>query len=626
MAEDVFTAIRAVFGRYKAEWLRGDVFRLFQKPGYFPELEEPRPTALSGGRGTGKTSVLKSLSYRGHYELSGKSAEAALNAPYVGLYWCMDSTRVTAFSGPELEPRQWIRLFAHYVNLEIVALFCEYVLWFENTTNTKVTVNPTGIAKVGAALHVPGATSIDELAIKVSDALVKLEGSINSVADRANIPLSLQGVPIEYLADALYSSDVFGEKVFYIIVDEFENLDEAQQSLFNTLIKHGRDKYVFKIGMKDSGWRTKVTLSGESLTHPADYDLIDLTDRFGNGQYPTFAREVCEARLAHAFERANFPGMPREMSAYLQDLDPEEEAQLLGIARRIAPLRAKARTEMDGSALVDTLSDLDLYYIHRRAENEGRPLTDVLAEYGRNPRGYLASYRENYRQSLLFTISEHSGKGLQKYYSGWNTLVKVSGGNIRYLVEIMERAFELHRATCNDIRKPISARDQTEACIAVGRKYAQEVQALDPHGQKLTFLLLGLGRFLSLLARHSLGKQPDTTSFVLARPTSQDKAQELDELLRIAVMHQVLRKWPATKLTSQTEARESEYSVHPVFSAFFVFPYQKKRRIRISGENLLLLSVDLKAGLAAVLADAGQPDEKSEAFPRQLSLFEAAYE
>jgi hypothetical protein len=626
MSDDVFTAIRAVFGRYKAEWLRGDVFRLFQKPGYFPELEEPRPTALIGGRGTGKTSVLKSLSYSGHYELSGKSSAAAISAPYVGLYWCIDSNRVTAFSGPELEPRQWIRLFAHYVNLEIVALLCEYVLWFQNTTGTKVTLNASGVAKVGTALHIPNVATIDELATKVGEALVTLEASINSVADRANAPLSMQGVPIEYLTDVLYSSDVFNGKIFYIVVDEFENLDEIQQSLFNTLIKHGRDKFAFKIGMKDSGWRTKSTLSGETLIHPADYDLIDLSDRFGNGQYPTFAREVCEARLAHAFDRANVVDMSREISSYLQDLGADEEAQLLGLERRITPIRSKAEMELSRSGLIDTLSDLDLYYLHRRAENEGVSLSEILAEYSKNPRGYLASYRENYRQSLLFTISEHSGKGLQKYYSGWSTLVKVSGGNIRYLVEIIERAFELHRTTCNDIQQPISARDQTDACIAVGRKYAQEVQALDPQGHKLTFLLLGLGRFLNLLARHSLGRQPDTTSFVLARPTSQDKAKELDELLRIAVMHQVLRKWPATKLTSQTEVKEPEYSVHPIFSAFFVFPYQKKRRIRISGEDLLLLSVDLKAGLAAVLNTAGQTDDESEAFPRQLSLFEAAYE
>lgn len=625
MPEDVFAAIRSVFGRYKAEWLRSEVFRLFQKPGYFPELEEPRPTALVGGRGTGKTSVLKSLSYVGHYELSGKSTEAVVHASYAGLYWCIDSNRVTAFAGPELEPKQWMRFFGHYVNLELIAQFCQYVLWFEETTGMQVPIPASGLGKVGLSLHLGNVSTIHELSMLVGEALVILEASINSVADLKTTPLSLQGVPIEYMANALTSTGVLSGKLFYIIVDEFENLDEHQQAVFNTLIKHGRDKFAFKIGLKETGWRTKETLNGETLIHPGDYDLIDLSDRFGNGQYPAFAREVCEARLAHALERSGIPDMPRDITSYLQDLSVDDEARLLGLERRIAPIRSNVSSTKELASAVADMPDLDLYYLYRRAETEDVPLADIIKKYEQDPVRYLASYRENYRQSLLYTISEHSGRGFQKYYAGWTTLTKVSGGNIRYLVEIIERAFELHRTTCNDIRTPVSAKDQTEACIAVGRKYAQEVQALDPQGHKLTFLLLGLGRLLNLLARHSLGRQPDTTSFVLTRPTSRDSDREVDELLRIAVMHQVLRKWPATKLTNQTEAREPEYSVHPVFSAFFVFPYQKKRRIRIAGEDLLLLSVNLKAGLTAILSSAGQADEGLETLPQQLDLFEAAY-
>lgn len=625
MPEEVFAAIRSVFGRYKAEWLRSDVFRLFQKPGYFPELEEPRPTALVGGRGTGKTSVLKSLSYMGHYELSGKLPSAAIRASYVGLYWCIDSNRVTAFAGPEVEPRQWRRLFGHYVNLEVVSQLCDYVRWFEEIAGARVQLSPSGLTKVGISLHIGSVANIDDLALKVGEALVILESTINSVADLDAAPLSLQGVPIEYMANVLVSSEALCDKIFYILVDEFENLDENQQSLFNTLIKHGRDKFVFKIGLKESGWRTKATLSGEMLTHPADYDLIDLSERFGNGQYQTFAREVCEARLQHAFERAGISGIPQTIQSYLQELSVNEEARLLGLERRIAPLREALLRSPELAEAVNSIADLDLYYLDRRAEGEGIELAEIVQNYKQNPVGFLASYRENYRQSLLFTISEHSGLGLQKYYAGWTTLTKVSGGTIRYLVEMLERAFDLHRDSCGDINKPVSARDQTKACIAVGRKYAQEVQALDPHGHKLAFLLLGLGRLLNQLARHSLGRQPDTTSFVLTRPTSHETDKELEELLRIAVMHQVLRKWPATKLTSLTEAREPEYSVHPVFSAFFVFPYQRKRRIRISGEDLLLVSVDLKSGLKEILRSVGLEEDSLDALPQQLSLFEAAY-
>jgi hypothetical protein len=474
------------------------------------------------------------------------------------------------------------------------------------------------------SLHLGSINSIDELADKVGEALVILESQINSVADLGSAPLSMQGAPIEYMAAALTATAVFKEKIFYIIVDEFENLDTNQQMVLNTLIKHGRDKYAFKIGLKETGWQTKDTLRGEALIHPADYDLIDLSDRFGNGQYPAFAREVCDARLAHALDRSNTANASREIADYLQDLSVEEEARLLGLERRLSSIRASA-TELLDPALMKEIPDLDLYYLQRRAEADGTSLAVILKQYREDPVRFLASYRENFRQALLFTISEHSGRGVQKYYSGWTTLAKVSGGNIRYLVEIIERAFEFHRSTKNGIRVPISARDQTEACIAVGRKYAQEVQALDPQGHRLTFLLLGLGRLFYLLARHSLGKQPDTTSFVITRPSSDEANRELVELLRSAVMHQVLRKWPATKLTSPTEAKEPEYSVHPVFSAFFVFPYQKKRRIRINGDDLLLLSNDLKPGLKAILSSANEIDENTEEFPQQLNLFEAAY-
>jgi hypothetical protein len=625
MTNDVFSEIRSVFGRYKAEWLRGDVFRLFQKPEYFPELEEPRPTALVGGRGTGKTSVLKSLSYLGHYELNGRQPKAVVNAPYVGLYWCIDSNRVTGFAGPELEPRRWLRYFGHYVNLEVVGQLCQYLLWFETITGLAVTLPADKLNQVAASLHIDSVSTIKELATNVNNALVSLEASINSVADIGSMALSLQGVPIGYMASAITSTGSFREKIFYIIVDEFENLDRGQQALFNTLIKHGRDNYAFKIGMKESGWQTRETMSGEPLTHPGDYDLIDLSERFGNGQYPGFAREVCEVRLAHALTRAQLKDMPREISFYLEDLSVEEEARLLGLGRKVEPIRNEIQDNPELAGIAAGLSDLELYYLYRRGTQDSVTIAEVLHRYAESPSTFMASYRENYRQSLLFTISEHSGRGLQKYYCGWNTLAKVSGGNVRYLVEVLERAFELHRTSVGDIGKPVSARDQTEACIAVGRKYAQEVQSLDPQGHKLTFLLLGLGRLLNVLARDSLGKQPDTTSFVVTRPTSQDKDEEVEELMRIAVMHQVLRKWPATKLTNSTDSKEPEYSVHPIFSAFFVFPYQKKRRIRLSGEDLLVLSEDLKSGLKAILSSAGQVDDAAPPPPPQLSLFERAY-
>ena len=100
-----------LFGSYKAEWLKEDIFRLFEEPEYFPEFRTSRPCVLKGGRGTGKTTVLRGLSYDGQYALSGKNSSIIDAWDYIGLYHRVDTNRVTAFKGPELPESDWIHMF-----------------------------------------------------------------------------------------------------------------------------------------------------------------------------------------------------------------------------------------------------------------------------------------------------------------------------------------------------------------------------------------------------------------------------------------------------------------------------------------------------------------------------------
>src|SRR5271156_973420 len=110
-----------LIGTFKAEWLRERVFDLFTRPAYFPELETARPCVLVGGRGMGKTTVLRSLSYEGKFALSGRDVTAINDWTYYGFYYRVDPNRVTAFRGADLRPEIWPRLFSHYLNL----LLCE---------------------------------------------------------------------------------------------------------------------------------------------------------------------------------------------------------------------------------------------------------------------------------------------------------------------------------------------------------------------------------------------------------------------------------------------------------------------------------------------------------------------
>src|SRR5437868_14417059 len=86
-----------LFGSYKAEWLQERMFDLYTEPSYYPELTDSRPCLLIGGRGTGKTTVLRSMSYEGQFALKSKDVTDVPRWPYYGFYYRTDTNRVTAF-------------------------------------------------------------------------------------------------------------------------------------------------------------------------------------------------------------------------------------------------------------------------------------------------------------------------------------------------------------------------------------------------------------------------------------------------------------------------------------------------------------------------------------------------
>lgn len=600
-----------LFGNYKAEWLGERIFELFRTPTYFPDLERPRPCVLIGGRGTGKTTVLRTLSYEGRFALDN-DVDKVNQWPYYGFYYRVNTNRVTAFQGPELPAARWQKLFGHYLNLVLCQQVLKFLTWYESACPEAPVLSSALCSDVSRALHISDAASLASLRVALNGGLIDFEAALNNIRRESELPISLQGAPLDILFAGMKEMPHFKGKSFFFLIDEYENLLDDQQVVVNSLLKHASDHYTFKIGVRELGWRRRNTLSDtEELTDPADYVRVDIASRLGTEEFKAFAQAVCDARVGDLLGTEG---------ATIADLFPsasaDSEADYLGAKVAAAGIRAKLSLASDVRIARDAegMSDLDILLIQYRARQTNVALEQVMREKRSNPEVWR-TFADNYRHAVLFQIADAKAP-IRKLYSGWSTFTSLASSNIRYLLELVDHTFREHQRINAATGTSFSWETQTLAAQAVGRKNLFELEGFR-EGALLVKLTIGLGRLFQIMARDGASHAPEQNQFSLQ--IAAEVPADLRSLLTNAVMHSALVRTVSNKL-NKTDARSYDYALHPIFSAFFGISHRRKRKIIIDPAELLLLVTSPTRGVNALLAQHGRtaPDEP---LPEQLLLF-----
>jgi len=621
---EIHKALAELFAGYRAEWLADKIFRLFTEPAYFPQLVTRDPCFLVGGRGTGKTTALRSLSYEGLSALKTPTMTDVRAWPFFGMYYRVNTNRVSAFSGPELLEGRWAQLFAHYVNLEFCDLVLRFLEWFAAQVPQAQRLSTESLQRVALAFQIGDVTNHGDLAKALELARISFEAAVNNVGDTGKMPpLSMQGAPIDQLMKEVKALPQFLDKSFFFLVDEYENLDRLQQRVVNTLIKHCGELYTFKIGVREFGFRDRSTVRpAEQLMHPADYKLIDIADELvDHGQFGEFAAGVCNLRLKEAFgDAVDTP----DVRALLPELDPEQEAILLGVEPLVAETKGRLREELSGAQLqwVEERTPLELYILKLRAEAEKIDVAAKASEAFKSGNRWREQY-DNFKTSYLFTIRRRK-RGIRKHYCGWSVFCLLAAGNMRFLLELVDEALTRQLADKGEPYFPVTPANQTKAAQETGNKNLRELEGLALSGAKLTRLLLGLGRVFQVMAEDPVGHTPEANQFHLAPPADgADVHSWVEELLTEGIMHLALLRYRGNKLQEDSDIRQWDYTVHPIFAPFFGFSHRRKRKIELSDQELLGLVEKPTEAIKAVLTEQHRTFE--DELPEQLQLFAGYY-
>jgi hypothetical protein len=624
MESELLEQVNRALGQMRAEYESDDdLYRRFAAPLYFKHLLGITPSFLVGGRGTGKTTTLRSMSFGGQARIS--TSRDPNDWQVVGAYWKVEPSVVSVFKGKGVAEELWSSVFSHYLNLKLSSLVIEYVRWLEDN-GAGVELDRHAGRLFARSLNIADCDSSINLAREVDLALVGVEAKINgNISALGNAPLSVLGRPLDYLFSSIKGLKLSRQNPFMFCLDEYENLSAYQQKLLNTLIKQvGGSSYTFKIGVRNTVAIDRSTLVDEQpLQDPADFRTVDIVNYLKDESFEAFASTVVEQRLEGVGRHEPNTINRHDPGAMLQSLSIEDEADLLGAAsvraQLIANLERASSPVTAGLDFARTLSNFEACMVVRWSESHSETMLEVLQFARDNPEKWKIRLG-NYGYAMLFTIRTNR-VGERKFYAGWRTYCQLADGNIRYLIRLMHEALRLHITDGKTLDSKVSTVHQTRAAARVGETTIRDLAGWSKQGAALTRLALGLGSIFGALAREIALTTPEVDQFRVSYSRSRVEVGAVEELLGEAVGQGILIGFGGDKNARMSGAtREMEYQLHPVLAPYFVYSPRRKRRMTIAADDLMALTIRERAAptIRRILRERGA---QSGELPDQLTVF-----
>ncbi|MCA8172473.1 hypothetical protein LGM96_34595 [Burkholderia gladioli] len=609
--------VQQLFGDYRAEWSQPDFASLFTPPPYSEKLVHPRPSFLVGGRGTGKTTALRSLRFDAAHARPQAEKEGSYKMPHYGIYIRINKNRVRAFSITELNAIDRQRAFAHYFNILTCIELCQLCSWLERD-------RPSGkiimFESVAATFGLRDANDARRLQTALMAGLTDLELYVNNGGRTTPPTLSASDGPLKMFASVLKEAGYLDEKLLFCCIDEYENLATEQQSILNAYIKHSEPPLSYKIGMRREGLKTHHTLDdGDQLSTPDDYAIIDIAEE----RFDTFAESVAVQRLSSA-RRRGVP-IPESLTDFLPDMLFDHEATELGCAR--AATFAAQSLETAPLEIREWFASLPItksYFLQYWHESSQEPIIDLAKNWMQNPLEWETRLGNHGYSSLFWLSKGRKGARIRKYYSGVSTYLSLASGNIRFFLELIDEAIQAQLNLGWDGETPLSInpRAQTESARLVGKRRLAQLEGLSEHGVEIKRLVLAIGKIFFEFARNPIGRAPEQNSFIVSGdPTSRAAIQPI---LNDGVANLAFEVATKTKPTSELEMKDDEYRLHPIFCAFFEYSHRRKRRVTFQASSLVKLSSRPSAALTEMM-NSGHPTPTDE-LPAQLAMFTDFYQ
>lgn len=475
---------------------------------------------ILGGKGTGKTHLLRYYSYQvarlRFPNASGLSILGKHNN-FLAIFIRATGLDAARFEGGAEDAYKWQQLFGVYLELRLVEGVLDALCDIKRTSPDDQFDDHAFIVEIAKSIvdqSIIACRTVAEFREWIIQERRRIDDAVNNAAFVGTLDLR---VPFSIGSLCLPVSRALGRwnlnlsavPLIYLI-DEIENLTESQQQVLNSLIRYGEGLATFRVTGRLYAMKTAATLAdGEENREGAEFKTTILDDilRDQEKKYREFARKFVTRRLGQIggsskrqgrlepefdpstrFEEISSSDYYSEAIARLKldtsqppFIQPFVEAlKLAGEKDQITVSMAREVADNLVHGIPLLLQKLNLLLFCKKYKkgtsalelaNKIRSDSLEFLDGQKFQRSSYATAYGHWAADLFAQLCRESKKADGVPYAGFETFVRMSSGNPRNLLIVLGKAYEIAAFKefdfINGPRLPISM--QTEAAIEAAR-------------------------------------------------------------------------------------------------------------------------------------------------------------
>jgi hypothetical protein len=629
--------------RNRAEEYGEDLWQEFVIPPYYPQLEllqSSKPSVIEGGRGCGKTMLLRYLCH--DTQFSEKRINIDVSAlERIGIYWRMDTQFAKLMNGRGVDDMDWVCAFIH---MGVLVISEEILKSLENASKHKdllaidlSSLDFSSLNSFDSTLP----TNYMELREFIHSSFIEFQQWVSNIHSTRPLFYSISFVKelISVIKKQVLPLTV---STFHIYIDEYENLLESQKKIINTWLKHSQPPLIFNIAMKHNAFDVRGTLGPENLVDEHDFRLFDIETML-NPEFQLFAAEIFLLKLkrigyqnsivddyvlfdtsAESLSKRqdrNYQKKIRDVVSFLlpKCTSKDVSRQILNDDTFSRNIKAEIKKQIDARGSSIPLQDLyDNEYpeavviIPSLLNRKNSDIDFIHNEFLKYKSGNSSKFDDWVPNNIVGCTLYWYGKynRICPIYAGESAFMTMAKGNIRHFLELCYSSLAQNPIDMEIM--PVSPDSQALAVKNVSSKMLKEIKALGNIGNVLYDFTIRLGSVFENARKNIAQSEPEQNHFSISDSPSREVTSLLNELVKWSVLYEY-------KLTKRKGLETgSEYLLNPIYSSYFTISYRKKRRITLRNADIVTIAYGDVKDFERYLKNRSKQQDEDEVF---YSLF-----